>query len=124
MNDFILKGDKTTAQGMAALLDDTLKQKVKILDELAETKNIFKLPKVNWQDKNWAIPGQIKKILEEAGEVAEAIAEEDPVNTIREALDTMQTCATLIDMVQAEWDMPIERFLEEHVEKLERKGYL
>ena len=73
---------------------------------------------------NWTIPGQIKKILEEAGEVAEAIAEDDPVNIIREALDTMQTCATLIDMVQAEWKMDLDRFLVEHTEKLERKGYL
>lgn len=73
---------------------------------------------------DWNIPGQIKKVLEEAGEVAEAIAEVDPVNTIREALDTMQTCATLISMVQAEWSLPLDRFLREHAEKLERKGYL
>lgn len=81
------------------------------------------LPNVVIQE-NWTIPGQIKKILEEAGEVAEAIAENDPVNTIREALDTMQTCATLINMVQAEWKMDLDRFLVEHTEKLERKGYL
>lgn len=81
------------------------------------------LPEVVIQ-ANWTIPGQIKKILEEAGEVAEAIAEEDPVNIVREALDTMQTCATLINMVQAEWKMDLDRFLVEHVEKLERKGYL
>ncbi len=81
------------------------------------------LPDITIQP-DWTIPGQIKKVLEEAGEVAEAIAEADPVNTIREALDTMQTCATLINMVQAEWNLPIDRFLREHAEKLERKGYL
>ena len=81
------------------------------------------LPDITIQP-DWTIPGQIKKILEEAGEVAEAIAEEDPVSTIREALDTMQTCATLINMVQAEWNLPIDLFLREHAEKLERKGYL
>ena len=81
------------------------------------------LPDIEIQP-GWTIPGQIKKILEEAGEVAEAIAEEDPVSTIREALDTMQTCATLINMVQAEWNLPIDLFLREHAEKLERKGYL
>ena len=72
----------------------------------------------------WTIPGQLKKLFEEAGEVAEAVAKEDPVNTIREALDTMQTCATLINMVQAEWNLDINRLLTEHHEKLERKGYL
>ncbi len=72
----------------------------------------------------WTIPGQLKKLFEEAGEVAEAVAEVDPVNTIREALDTMQTCATLISMVQDEWNLPLDRFLREHAEKLERKGYL
>ena len=82
------------------------------------------LPEIDWQSHNWTIPGQIKKILEEAGEVAEAVALEDPVNTVREALDAMQTCATLISMVQEEWSLPLERFLREHVGKLERKGYL
>lgn len=81
------------------------------------------LPNITIQE-DWTIPGQIKKILEEAGEVAEAVAKEDPVNTIREALDTMQTCATLINMVQAEWNLVLDRFLTEHHEKLERKGYL
>ena len=81
------------------------------------------LPDIVIQDK-WTIPGQIKKILEEAGEVAEAIGEDDPVNTIREALDTMQTCATLINMVLAEWKVPLDRFLWEHEEKLAKKGYM
>lgn len=81
------------------------------------------LPDIVIQDK-WTIPGQIKKILEEAGEVAEAIGEDDPVNTIREALDTMQTCATLINMVLDDWNIKLDKFLVEHREKLERKGYL
>ena len=81
------------------------------------------LPDIEIQP-DWTIPGQLKKLLEEAGEVAEAIAEEDPVGTIREALDTMQTCATLINMVQAEWNLPIDLFLREHAEKLAKKGYM
>ena len=48
----------------------------------------------------------------------------DPVNTIREALDTMQTCATLINMVQVKWNVDLDSFLQEHKIKLERKGYL
>jgi NTP pyrophosphatase (non-canonical NTP hydrolase) len=73
---------------------------------------------------DWTIPGQIKKILEEAGEVAEAITENNPVNTIREALDTMQTCATLINMVLDDRNIKLDKFLIEHREKLISKGYL
>ncbi len=81
------------------------------------------LPDIEIQPE-WTIPGQLKKLFEEAGEVAEAVALEDPVNTIREALDTMQTCATLIDMVKEEWTLDLNRLIKEHHEKLERKGYL
>ena len=84
---------------------------------------IINLPDIDIKPE-WTVPGQLKKLFEEAGKVAEAVALEDPVNTIREALDTMQTCATLINMVQAEWNLDINRLLTEHQEKLERKGYL
>lgn len=77
------------------------------------------LPEVDWQSHNWTIPGQLKKIFEEAGEVAEAVALADPVNTIREALG-----ATLISMVQEEWGLPLEKFIQEHNNKLQCKGYL
>lgn len=81
------------------------------------------LPDIRIQP-DWTIPSQIKKIGEEFGEVAEAVALNDPVNTIREALDTMQTCATLINMVQVKWNVDLDSFLQEHKIKLERKGYL
>lgn len=61
---------------------------------------------------------------EEAGEVAEAVATDDPINTIKEALDTMQTCATLINMVLDDWNIKLDKFLIEHREKLISKGYL
>mgnify|MGYP000848411138 FL=1 len=73
---------------------------------------------------DWTIPSQVKKIGEEYGEVAEAVAMNDPISTIREALDTMQTCATLINMVLAEWEVPLDRFMREHEEKLIKKGYM
>ena len=72
----------------------------------------------------WTIPGQVKKIGEEYSEVAEAVALSNPVATIREALDVMQTCATLINMVLLDWEMPLDRFLWEHEEKLFDKGYM
>ena len=81
------------------------------------------LPDIEIQP-GWTIPGQVKKIGEEYGEVAEAVAMNDPISTIREALDTMQTCATLINMVLAEWEVPLDRFMREHEEKLINKGYM
>ena len=91
--------------------------------------NISDFPVVNWRDKGWTIPGQIKKILEETGEVAEAIALFDGTNAIKEALDTIQTNLTLIDMIldnkgMSETPAFMTRMMAEHKEKLQRKGYL
>lgn len=72
----------------------------------------------------WTLPSQLKKLFEEAGEAAEAVALEDPVNTVRELLDTIQTCCTALDMVVGEWGLDLDRFLTEHEAKLRRKGYL
>jgi NTP pyrophosphatase (non-canonical NTP hydrolase) len=82
------------------------------------------LPEVDWQRHEWTIPGQIKKVLEEAGEVAEAIANQDDINIIKEALDTAQTCFTLISMVQARSQINLDRLMWEHTWKLNQKGYL
>ena len=81
------------------------------------------LPDIEIQP-GWTIPGQVKKIGEEYGEVAEAVAMDDPVGTIKEALDTMQTCATLINMVQAEYNLNLDRLILEHETKLFNKGYM
>jgi len=85
------------------------------------------LPDVDWKSKNWTIPGQIKKVLEEAGEVAEAIANRDWAEVIKESLDTMQTCKTLISMVLEQDEsegIDFDKLLQEHAEKLARRGYL
>lgn len=82
------------------------------------------LPDVNWQGHKWTIPGQVKKNGEEYSEVAEAVALDNPIETIREALDVMQTCDTLISMVSAEYHLSLKRFEREHVDKLRAKGYL
>ena len=81
------------------------------------------LPDIEIQP-DWTIPSQVKKIGEEYGEVAEAVALDDPVRTIKEALDTMQTCATLINMVQAEYNLNLDRLILEHETKLFNKGYM
>lgn len=88
------------------------------------------LPDVNWQSHKWTKIGQIKKIGEESYEVAEAIANGDLINAVRETLDTIQTGYTMLSMLMAEWQKeyhspcPLSRFLTEHEAKLKRKGYL
>ena len=83
----------------------------------------IKLPDLTIQP-GWTAESQLIKIAEELDEVREAVANNDPVNTIRELLDTIQTCHTAIAMVLIDWDMGIDRFMQEHQAKLIRKGYM
>ena len=82
------------------------------------------LPEIDWDRLNWSAASQLKKIAEEFGEVAEAVALQDPANVIRESLDTIQTCWTLISMIRDDWRIDMTKFYQEHEEKLARKGYL
>lgn len=82
------------------------------------------LPKIDWRSQNWTPAQQLRKVAEEMGEVAEAVAENNPIQVIRESLDAMQTYSTLIHIVAAEYDICIDKLLKEHVEKLIRKGYM
>ena len=124
--DEITGGVLTSIQVTKLNAQLTVNRLNKLIEELIDQRELtdFNLPEVDWQSKNWTIPGQIKKVLEEAGEVAEAIADNDPENIIREALDVMQTCKTLISMVQVANDMDLDSLYKEHAEKLARKGYL
>ena len=108
---------------LAEELTDGLQYLEELKEKLQNRNGIF-LPDVDWKSHDWTIPGQVKKIGEEYSEVAEAVAMQDPDNIIREALDTMQTCWTLISMVKAEYDINIIDYLAEHGEKLRCKGYL
>jgi hypothetical protein len=91
---------------------------------------LIDLPEIDWEGKGWTIENQVEKITEEFNEVKEAVELDNPVEIIREALDVMQTCKTLIEMVIVDWETPagkrmkIEKFLADHKEKLERKEYL
>jgi NTP pyrophosphatase (non-canonical NTP hydrolase) len=82
------------------------------------------LPEIDWDKQGWSAASQLKKIAEEFGEVAEAVALQDHTNIIRESLDTIQTCWTLITMIRDEWQIDMDKFYREHEEKLTRKGYL
>ena len=108
---------------LAEELTDGLMYLEELKEKLPKQRGIS-LPNVDWKSHNWTIPGQVKKIGEEYSEVAEAVAMQDPENIIREALDTMQTCWTLISMVRSEYSTNTDYYLAEHVDKLRRKGYL
>ena len=72
-------------------------------------------------------PLQLKKIGEEGGEVAEAVALADPINIILESLDAMQTYKTLIALTMKEYGIShagLVKLNEKHIEKLVAKGYL
>lgn len=85
---------------------------------------------VDWKKHNWTSSQQVRKIFEEASEVAEALVKGDLVNAIRETLDTKQTCDTMLAILAFQWEQeydspcPLKKFEQEHIEKLQRKGYL
>ena len=82
------------------------------------------LPEIDWRSQNWTPAQQLRKVVEEMGEVAQAVAEDNPIQVIRESLDAMQTYSTLIHVIAAEYAISIDKLIEEHTEKLIRKGYM
>jgi phosphoribosyl-ATP pyrophosphohydrolase len=82
------------------------------------------LPDLDWEQHRWTEAGQVEKIREEFAEVMGAVQERSPVNIVREALDLMQTCVTLINMQVEEFSMDLDIFVAEHKAKLISKGYL
>jgi len=82
------------------------------------------LPEIDWRSQNWTSAQQLRKMAEEMGEVAQAVAENNPIQVIRESLDAMQTYSTLIHIIAAEYNICIDKLLKEHVEKLIQKGYM
>ncbi|WP_084667221.1 MazG-like family protein [Thermanaeromonas toyohensis] len=78
------------------------------------------------------------KLMEEAGELAQAIGklrglsgekvevnEKEVMRTItRELLDVAQTAVSLMFVLEEQYGVDLQQALQEHVEKLRRKGYL
>jgi NTP pyrophosphatase (non-canonical NTP hydrolase) len=78
------------------------------------------------------------KLMEEAGELAQVIGkyrglsgemihldEETIVNEIaKELLDVAQTAVTMMFVMEEQFDINIDSLLNEHWQKMERKGYL
>lgn len=78
------------------------------------------------------------KLMEEAGELAQAIGKfrglngepvkqkEDEVMEYitRELLDVAQTAVSMMFVLEEQYQVDIEKALTQHIEKLQRKGYL
>lgn len=100
-----------------------------------ETKTLH-LPRLNGLNPN--LESTALKLMEEAGELAQAIGkyrglsgeridldEKTVVQEIaRELLDVAQTAITMMYVMEQDYGIDINTVLKEHWEKLERKGYL
>lgn len=78
------------------------------------------------------------KLMEEAGELAQAIgklrglngerktfSENEVMDMItKELLDVAQTAVSMMFVLEEEYQVDIEKALEEHIDKLLKKGYL
>lgn len=99
-------------------------------------KKIVALPKLN--NLSPTIESTALKLMEEAGELAQAIGKlrglsgeaekfgEQEVMMIitRELLDVAQTAVSMMFVLEEQYGVDLERALEEHVNKLLKKGYL
>ncbi|HHV16605.1 MAG TPA: nucleotide pyrophosphohydrolase [Gelria sp.] len=100
-----------------------------------ETKTLS-LPRLN--QLNPTMESTALKLMEEAGELAQAIGkfrglsgekvnmDEDAVikEIARELLDVAQTAVTMMFVMEEQFGIDIDSVLWEHHQKLERKGYL
>ncbi|MDD3270801.1 MAG: MazG-like family protein [Syntrophomonadaceae bacterium] len=100
-----------------------------------ETKTLS-LPRLN--QLNPTLESTALKLMEEAGELAQAIGkfrglsgekvsmDEDAVvkEIARELLDVAQTAVTMMFVMEEQFGIDIDSVLWEHHQKLERKGYL
>lgn len=94
------------------------------------------LPRLN--QLNPTLESTALKLMEEAGELAQAIGkfrglsgekvqmDESTVvpEIARELLDVAQTAVTMMFVMEEQFDIDIEILLQDHYQKLERKGYL
>ena len=100
-----------------------------------ENKNIL-LPKLN--NLSPTIESTALKLMEEAGELAQAIGKlrglsgeassldekEVMMRIAQELLDVAQTAVTMMFVMEENYGVNIEEMLQKHIEKLERKKYL
>jgi len=86
-------------------------------------RKIIGLPKVNIKPE-WTIEGQILKMVEEIGEVSQAVVKKGDLREAgKETIDVAQTAVTLLAMLEKQ-GVDIDQCLMEHITKLHYKGYV
>lgn len=100
------------------------------------TTKTLSLPRLN--RLNPTLESTALKLMEEAGELACCIGkfrglsgedvcmstEEVMAEIARELLDVAQTAVTMMYVMEDDYGLDIDQMLQEHIEKLLRKGYL
>ncbi|WP_066633997.1 MazG-like family protein [Desulfolucanica intricata] len=99
-------------------------------------KKIVALPKLN--NLSPTLESTALKLMEEAGELAQAIGklrgmsgesisfdqEETMTLITRELLDVAQTAVSMMFVLEEQYGVDLEKSCEKHIEKLVKKGYL
>lgn len=94
------------------------------------------LPKLNNLEPN--LESTCLKLLEEAGELAQVIGKQQGLNGEKvkvsehdfrervssELLDVAQVAVSMMFVLEEKYDIDIEKKIDEHIEKLVKKGYL
>lgn len=74
-------------------------------------------------DKNETLKQEREKLLEESLELMNAITSYDIENTIEETLDVMQVCIGILDTLEKEENIDLEKELNRHNRKLLGRGW-
>lgn len=74
-------------------------------------------------DKNETLKQEREKLLEESIELMNAITSYDIENTIEETLDVIQVCIGILDTLQKEENIDLEKEINKHNRKLLERGW-
>jgi NTP pyrophosphatase (non-canonical NTP hydrolase) len=84
----------------------------------------IKLPRLDIEGHEWTMEGQVLKMLEELGEVSQALnKEQDLEKTAAEALDFIMTGVTLLNMLESK-GVDVNAHFKRFTDKLEKRNYL
>jgi len=82
------------------------------------------LPRLDIEGHEWTMQGQVLKMLEELGEVSQAINKDHNYSTTTaETFDFIMTGVTLLYMLEAQW-VDVNKHFEQFMEKLDQRHYL
>ncbi|HDK7158949.1 TPA: nucleotide pyrophosphohydrolase [Clostridium botulinum] len=74
-------------------------------------------------DKNETLKQEREKLLEESLELMNAITSYDIENTIEETLDVMQVCVGILDTIEKQENIDLNKEINRHNRKLLKRGW-